>query len=213
MSKLGSLLVGMVGTVVVTVSIINISAGIVGGIWLLFLGQWWWVFMGIIYSMFGHYMLAIILLASLIFGGPGVFFFEKRKYILATPFILLNQLFIALLIYLSVMYVFGFFTQLTFEVNAIPVLLLAYAVAFAPWSYMAQQDRQTGNENAHTAIFSAQAGFILGLIIMFITGHGVALTVGLMGGLILGILLNLGPVIQEMRYANTSSRNDVDVIK
>lgn len=63
---------------------------------------------------------------------------------------------------------------------------------------MAQQEDKIGNSSAHVEIFSAQVGFILGLIIMFITGHGVFLTVGLVVGLTLGILLNLLALIEKI---------------
>lgn len=79
MNKIGKILIGFMGTLVIFVLLINVLAGIVGGIWLLFLGQWWWVLIAIIYYFIGHYILGIVLLGGLIFGGPSLHFSIKNN--------------------------------------------------------------------------------------------------------------------------------------
>ena len=149
--------------------------------------------------MFGHYIWGFVMMITLIFGAPGTLLFEKRKYILGSILLLLNQLVSIAIVYFSVMYVFGVAVQLSEYANFIPVLLFAYATSFAPWAFLANEDKKAGNQNAAIMTISGQIGFILGILLMFITGQGVWVSVLFLVGLIGGTILNIIPVIVEMR--------------
>ena len=97
------------------------------------------------------------------------------------------------------MYVFGVAVQLSEQVNFIPVLLFAYAVSFAPWAFLANEDKKTGNQNATIMVISGQMGFVLGILLMFITGQGAWISMLFLIGLLGGTVLNIIPVIQDMQ--------------
>ncbi len=181
------------------ISILNLTAGIIGGVWLLFEGLFSEVGIGFLYSIFGHYILGFVMMITLVFGAPGAALFEKRKYVLGSIFLLLNQIVTIAIVYFSVMYVFGVAVQLSEYANFIPVLLFAYAVSFAPWAFLANEDKKAGNQNAAIMVISGQLGFVLGVILMLITGQGAWVSILFLVGLLGATILNIIPVIGEMR--------------
>ena len=181
------------------ISILNVTAGLIGGVWLLFEGLFSAVGAGFLYSVFGHYILGFAMMVTFVFGAPGAALFEKRKYILGSIFLFLNQIITIAIVYFSVMYVFGVAVQLSEQANLIPVLLFAYAVSFAPWAFLANADKKAGNENAAILTISGQLGFVLGVLFMFITGQGAWVSILFLIGLLGGTILNIIPAIQEMR--------------
>jgi hypothetical protein len=199
-NKSGAFLGGLLMTMMFIVSIINISAGIIGGIWILLLGQWSMIVQGILYGIISPFILGMVLVVGLIFGGPGMILLEKRKYISGYLLLLLSSVFDMIIIFVSVMYIFGIFASMSLEINFIPVLLFAYAVSFSPWSYMAQKDASAGNGNSKVQIIWGQIGFLLGLAFTFFTGIGVAVNIGLIAGLLFGGVLNWVLMIEEIRY-------------
>ena len=177
--------------------------GLIGGIWLLFEGLFSEVIAGFLYSIFGPYILGFVMMITLGFGAPGTALFEKQKYILGSIFLLLNQIVTIGIVYFSVMYVFGVAVQLSEYANYIPVLLFAYAVSFAPWAFLANEDKKAGNQNAAIMVISGQIGFVLGVILMLITGQGVWVSILFLVGLLGATVLNIIPVIGEMRTKKT----------
>jgi len=171
----------------------------IGGVWLLFAGLFSAVGAGFLYSIFGHYILGFAMMITLVFGAPGAALFEKRKYVLGSIFLLLNQIVTVGIVYFSVMYVFGVAVQLSEYANFIPVLLFAYAVSFAPWAFLANEDKKAGNQNAAIMVISGQLGFVLGVILMLITGQGAWVSILFLVGLLGGTILNIIPVIGEVR--------------
>lgn len=181
------------------ISILNLTAGIIGGVWLLFEGLFSVVGIGFLYSIFGHYILGFAMMATLVLGTPGVALFEKQKYVLGSFFLLLNQIFMIGIIYFSVMYVFGVAIQLSEHANFIPVLLFAYAVSFAPWAFLANEDKKAGNQNAAIMVISGQLGFVLGVILMLITRQEAWISTLFLVGLLGATVLNIIPVVGKMR--------------
>lgn len=184
---------------VMFISILNFTAGLIGGIWLLFYGLFSAVAVGFLYSIFGHYILGFVMMVTLIFGAPGAALFEKQKYLLGSTFLLLSQIVTVGIVYFSVMYVFGVAVQLSEYANFVPVLLFAYAVSFAPWAFLANEDKKAGNQNAAVMVISGQIGFVLGVILMLITEQGAWVSILFLVGLLGGTVINIIPVIGEIK--------------
>ena len=201
---IGELLLLMVAFV----SIINLTAGLIGGIWLLFGGLFSEVMVGFLYGMFGHYILGFVMMIALVFGAPSAQLIEKRKYVLGSIFLLLDQLVIITIVYFSVMYVFGAVVHLSEYANFIPVLLFAYATSFAPWAFLANEDKKAGNQNSAIMIIGGQIGFILGTFLMLITDQGAWISGLFLVGLLSGTILNIIPVIGEMRMKKEIYHHD-----
>ena len=169
------------------ISIINYSAGIIGGTWLLFEGLFLVVIIGFLYSIFGHNILGFAMLViTFVFVAPwGSTLFEK-KHKLGFILLLLHQIVTIGILYFSVGFVFVIALQLSEYANFIPALLFAYAVSFAPWADLAGKDREVGNTNAVVLLVNGQIGFVLGLILMLITGQWIWISILFLIGLIFG---------------------------
>lgn len=182
-----------------SVSIVNLTAGIIGGVWLLFNGLFIEVGAGFLYAMFGHYIWGFVIMVGLIFGAPGAKLLEKGKNTFGFIFLLLSQLVSIVIVFFSVLYVFWVAAPLLEYASLIPVLLFAYAVSFAPWAFLADHDRRVGNTNAAVMIVNGQFGFIIGVLLMLITGQGFLVSIFFLIGLISGTILNIIPVVEEIK--------------
>lgn len=187
--------------VITFISIINYTAGLIGGVWLFFEGLFSAVIIGFLYSILGPFVLGFAMLAiTFVFGATGgSALFEKRKYELGFILLLLNQIVTIAIVYSSVMFVFVVVSQLSEYANFIPVLFFAYAVSFAPWANLAGKDRKVGNINAIVLLVNGQIGFVLGVILMLITGQLVWVYILFFVGLIFGAVLNIIPVLREVK--------------
>lgn len=206
MSKILSLVFGLQFFAILLVSLFNISAGIISGLWLIFIGDWEIVVSGFIYSIVSPFILGFIMMIGLIFY-PGALLLNKGRYFLGSTLLILSQLFNIIVIFTSVTLVFNYYGQFIEKSGLIPILFFAYAVSFTPWSYMAQTDREAGNDQAHIEIFLGQIGFVFGMIIFIFSGYAIAMSIGLLFGLLAGSILNSIVAIQE-HQKTTPIRND-----
>lgn len=187
----------------VPILVLNFFSGILGGFWLAFLGEWKVVALGIGMTVFGSYIVSILLMPSLIFVAP---FMANEK--------LANSLFVALpMTVLSVTYtylVMGLWAVGTFwsfsnqvHTNAVfPIILWSYSTATAVWSFLAQKDAQSGNSYAGISTFFHQIGCISLMVYTYTNfRHLDFYTMGLWYGapMVLGLLTQLVLVISTTR--------------
>lgn len=124
------------------VILFNYFAGVVGGIWLLVLGQWKFVFLGICAIFIFPWLYFIVTLPSVGFGMLAIYF-EKKKMKAGVAIILfLVQLYDSIVQLSWIAIVFGGcleFVRMT-GISHIPLLLFAYAVSTTPFLYMASKE-------------------------------------------------------------------------
>lgn len=148
-------------------ALLNVFGGLIAFGWLLFLGEWKYLGIGIVLSIGMPYLFLFVELPSLGFTYIASRLAEKKFRALVLPFTFLATLWTQLVIMLWCFAVVVYFVRAATPDNYIPMLLWGYSVAMAPISYMAKFD---GN--------SASTGFLLliaqiacvGLIISFIVG-------------------------------------------
>jgi hypothetical protein len=139
--------------------VLNVLGGIIGGIWLLINGDWATFIRGLGYMVFGAFAVSILLLPGMILAVPMAKLLEDGRDKLAFVVGLPALLWTYVVVMTSCLCVFSWIMSRV-EGSAIPYLLWSYAVATAPWSYMAQKDSQTGNDYGTYAVFGAQLGMI-----------------------------------------------------
>ena len=88
------------------IMILNMVGGIIGGIWLAILGEWGLIGIGILLMFTSHWILAILMMPSLLFMGIAMHFYEKKNF-LAYLFVFISQLYTNLLIVAT--FIFAFF--------------------------------------------------------------------------------------------------------
>lgn len=150
--------------------LLNLLGGLVGGVGMLFQGEWGLFFFGLGWSLIGAFALSFALLPGMIFA-PLVVWAEERHNIplmvlAAVPAMAWTYVVMAV----SCVVIFGAMVQ---DSDAgIFHMLWGYAAATGPWSYMAREEAKAGNDNAATTSFFAQLGVISMMIATFIEPGG-----------------------------------------
>ena len=155
----GVLMQAIVLLLILPLIILNMLGAIVGGIWLVFRGEWALVGFGILYMIVSPFILSLALLPGIAFAAPAVMAAERHPvvgFIVGIPAIVWQFAVIALSCVWS-------FQASAYHLGEAPFphILWGYAVALAPWAYMAGKERQSsGPEPDGTAVpvFFAQLG-------------------------------------------------------
>lgn len=143
--------------------ILNIFGGIVAGIWLAIAGDWTAFLVGIGFIFLGTLIASILLLPSLLVGMIAMFFYKKKSALGVGACVFVSQALIYSII-LGLSYaVFQFMAATATHSPDLIVLVWSYAVAVAPWTYMASKEKD--NDSTMFSLFMSQAG-LLAVIIM-----------------------------------------------
>jgi hypothetical protein len=133
---------------------------------------------------------------GLALGAPGIYFAKRRVTIGVYLFGLLSNIYIYILITAWCGAVTFYFLHEASAGAFWPLLIWAYGVATAPWTYMAQKDQSPA---AFVAVFYMQVAYI----VMMAT---IALGVSIHGAInIFGIVMAVG-VITQMRLLAEANR-------
>jgi hypothetical protein len=73
--------------------ILNFLGGIVSGVWLAILGEWWAIGYGVLSLFVSTFILSLVLLPGVAIATPAMMLLEKGRVVLAFPFILLSQIY------------------------------------------------------------------------------------------------------------------------
>ena len=145
--------------------LLNFLAGIVGGIALLLQGEWAIFALGLGYGLLGPLIISLLMLPGLVVAAPLAASSVQKSGLLMGIFGLLA---------IAWTYIVITFTSVTIFAMIIASpesgffhLLWGYSSATAPWSYMANKERQSGNPDAGIPIFFLQLGTISMMV-----GHG-----------------------------------------
>jgi len=164
--------------------ILNIFGEVVSGVWLLIIGEWRLVVLGVIAIVVSSFVLGLLMMPSLLFAGlASVIRGNGGKMV---P-VVLSTLYTALVMTawcVASLWVFG--TSATLK-NVVPLLIWSYGVAVGPWANMARKDQagQDGNMLSMISVFFAEFGYLVAMV-MFLTR---ASTFGIIMAVIAGFLL------------------------
>ena len=151
MEALGALLA-------IPIMLLNLLGGIVGGIGLVFQGDWTKFLIGVAYTFVGGFMVSILMLPSLIFLPLVVWASKRGNVIVALLAAIPNLLWTYLVIAASCVTVFG--AMVKGGDGDVFHLLWGYSTAIGPWSFLANKDRQSGETASTTSLFFIQIGTI-----------------------------------------------------
>ncbi len=153
----------------VPIMILNLAGGIVGGIWLAFLGEWRLIGIGILLVFTSPWILSILMMPGLPISGIAAYFYE-RKNPFGHLFGFISQFYTNLLIVGTCVFAF-FICSRSYTgdtgIRFIPYLLWSWGMALGPWQFFASKEP----DNAFSAItlFSASVFYFLFLTSIFVS--------------------------------------------
>ncbi len=181
--------------------ILNMLGGIVSGIWLAILGDWWAIGYGVAGLFLSSFFLAPLLIPAMLVLAPAMYFLNKGRTLLAAPFILLGNLYTVVLMSGWCLGIFIFFMTRADSDNYIPLLLWSYGAALGPWVYMAQKEQQSGTSGGETiSIFFAEVAYIIiALMLVFSRSSMLGMSVIFLCIMGIGLLAQFGVAFAVLR--------------
>jgi len=150
--------------------ILNALGGIVSGIWLALIGEWWALGVGLVGLLVSHFLVSILLMPSVLFAAPAAALSERGKHGVATVLAGVSSLYTAALIAGWGIGILYFFASRATAGSVIPLLIWSYGVASGPWSFLASKDQQGGgNEYSAMATFFLQAGYVVAIVLVLVS--------------------------------------------
>ena len=153
----------------VPVMLLNFGAGIVGGVWLAFLGEWKLIGIGVLLLFTSHWILSILMMPGIPIAGIAAHFYEKKNP-LGHFFGFLSQLYTNILIVATCVLAFiicSNFYKGGIDFGYIPYLLWSWGMALGPWQFFAS--KEPDNEFSAITLFSASVFYLLFLLSIFIS--------------------------------------------
>lgn len=148
--------------------VLNFLSGIVGSVWLVAVGHWFLPIATLLVGAFAIMAIGIALLPGMLLLAPGAALAERSK-ILVAPFLLAGSAWTSIVMTAWCVGVFHWLLRETRGEHLIPTLLLAYATASGPWTYMAAKESQ---QDSLSASFWAALFCQLGCIALMVVSWG-----------------------------------------
>lgn len=164
--------------------LMNTVGGIVSGLWLILLGRWAEVGLGILVLMAGGFLVGFAMLPGFIFSAPIMYFQRKaiKSGMRFFAFLSVAYTMLVITIWCSAIF-FAFATRADSAASLIALLLWSYSVAIGPLAFLAQKD--TGNEYSMLSTFFAQAAYLLVIALAIVVGISPLIAFIMIGGVML----------------------------
>ena len=154
----------------IPITLMNGFSAFIGGIWLVFLGEWNLLGVGIALLFTSHFILSFAMLPGMLITAIATPFIERNNP-LQYFFGYLSQLYVNILI---VVWCFGSFvfcsnfyaSENPFDLGLIPYALWSWGIALGPWQFFASKEQD--NEFTIITTFSASAFYLLFMITLFL---------------------------------------------
>jgi len=189
------------------IMILNFAGGIVGGIWLAFLGEWRLIGIGLVLLFVSNWILSIFMIPSMIISSIGMKFYGKNKF-LVLFFGYISQLYINVLIIATCVFAFlicsSFYNGSTY-LGYIPYLLWSWGMALGPWQFFAS--KEPNNEFSAITVFIASIFYFL-----FLLSIAMSPTISLIVLIIFGIIqLIVLPIFNLSIAIRMDQQEEMDV--
>lgn len=149
--------------VAVPLMILNMLGGLVGGIALAIQGEWGLLFAGIAWAFVAPFLLSIAMMPGMIFVPLSQWASERDNTVVALlaglPSLVWTYVVVTASSILAFRYVVGH------SDTGFLHLLWAYSVTTGPWSFLANKDRQAGNDASTTLMFFIQMGTVAMMVV------------------------------------------------
>lgn len=147
-----------------------IITGVMSAIWLIAIGEWWYLLFGIVFMFSSSLVIMIVPLPALLFSIPAIMSLEKKQLLLGKTLLFLSNIVSAISISALSILIFWHFTENSSDVNLIPVLMWSYAVAMTPWTSAVGKEQENGDSAIASLIstYFQMSAYIIGAIIFYL---------------------------------------------
>lgn len=122
--------------------LLNIGSGVVGGVWLLFRGEWSLLIVGVLWGFLSQWLLSLLMLPGIGIGMLGIWLQDRKWAVYLFGY--LSQCYTNGLILFTCFTAFFLCMRFAPEpvgVSTIPYLLWSWGMALGPWQFFASKER------------------------------------------------------------------------
>jgi len=158
-------------------TVLNWFGDIVAGIWLLILGRWTALGIGLAALFLGWFVISLALMPGLLFAVPGMKCLQSGYRCGALFFIFLVNLWQAAIFMIWCLTILYLFRTMADTKSLFPILLWSYGTAISPLQYIGSkgaEERESANERsaarltAATAVFFVSIAYIVTIVMIFV---------------------------------------------
>jgi hypothetical protein len=185
----------LIALLVLPLMLLNFLGGIVGGIWLIVLGEWGALGIALAALVFGVIVCSFALMPGMLATAPAILMYGKggAARIVSYPLMLVGLLWTFAVMSAWALWWFAYFLKRADPSSVVPMLLIAFSVATGPWAYMAQKEAQGGNEHSSLTTFFLQlACAVIFVMLAFAGAHPFTALVVFLVIMATALLLNAG---------------------
>ncbi len=163
--------------------LLNTLGAVVAGIWLLAIGEWRPLLVGIGMMFAGIFLISFALMPGMLVSAGGIALHEKGGMLRPIGWLLMVT---GLLWTFLIMTAWAgqlsleYFTSKSSKETFWPLLIWSYSVATVPWAYMARKEMQSGENAAATSTFALQIGYVIAMVILGFGGNIFTAQMGLL---------------------------------
>lgn len=150
----------ILGIIVTISAVLNLTSGLIGGIWLAIIGHWGSIVIGIILAIAMPWAYTILFLLTVGFAILISFFYERGSKAFVGIFGFLSLIYGSAIIAAWVIFVFRYFMGDADKSSYIPLLFWSHATATAPLYYMASKESPDDSTTTLALIFGQICYFI-----------------------------------------------------
>lgn len=193
-------LVALFGALSAFFMVLNAFGGIVSGIWIAVLGEWWAIGFGILIIAASTFVISIALLPGMGLAAGGIALGQKSTADMMLLMLMSSLYTVAVITVWCVGMLLVFLSRATHH-SWIPLLIWSYGLATGPWTYMASKESQGGGgEGSVIAAFFAQLAYVVMVAVGLIFGGTVLSMAKVFGGVMLvGVLIQVVMVVSLVR--------------
>jgi hypothetical protein len=183
----------LIAMLVLPLMLLNFLGGIVGGIWLIVLGEWGALGIAFVAIIFGAIICSFALMPGMLATAPAILMYGRggAARVASYPLMLVGLLWTFAVMSVWALWWFGYFLKRADSSSLVPMLLIAFSVATGPWAYMAQKEAQGGNNHSSfTTFFLQLACAVIFVMLAFADARAITALIVFLGIMIIALLLN-----------------------
>lgn len=147
--------------------VLNTVGWIIAAIWLAILGHWGTLGIALLIALFGAFLLGFILAPGLLLAAPAAWFAERQRMWGVVLFGALSLLYTYIVIAGWSLGTFLFFVRTARSLgDAIPLMLLGYAAAAGPLSFLASKEGDSEGTMITVFVTELALGALMGALLL-----------------------------------------------
>jgi tetratricopeptide (TPR) repeat protein len=189
--------------------ILNLLGAIVSGIWLVVIGEWRPVGLGILFFFGSSFLLSFALMPGMLLAAPAAWFAARGKTLGLVLFGTLSSIYTLALVTLWCCSVLFLFVKDATAGSIIPRLIWSYGIATGPWAYMASQEQGPDGEGFASTMstFLAQLAYLVIMLLVLFAPVTVLGAIKVFAGFMLvGLALQIAVAVIMERERNDQSK-------